>query len=193
MQSLIDDALTHTSGSDFILRAHCSHFFCSAWLIQHHLTTLSSSELPDHTHKFKFIISETIMYKEKAIFHLHVQGPWARPHSPVPEPGSYPYHPSKRKVYRSHLWREGHFHHRLLIQIVGTAGVPFPSSQMPSVRKSTKKCQVWAKCVLQRLEMLFLQSYLGSDQELPSNFAVVQTRDHTPSRASSKITLSVTT
>lgn len=46
MQSPAESPGTHTSGSEFMLRAHCSHFFCSAWLIQHHRMTLSSSELP---------------------------------------------------------------------------------------------------------------------------------------------------
>lgn len=46
MQSRTESARTHTNGSDFMLRAHCSHFFCSASLIQHHRMTLSSNELP---------------------------------------------------------------------------------------------------------------------------------------------------
>lgn len=102
-------------------------------------TVLQRATWP-HTHKFKSkLIITDIVRTGEAIFHLHVQGLWARPHSPVPKPGSCPCHPSKQRVYQSYLWKEGHFHHKLLIQIVGSAGVPFPSSQMTPVRNSTKK------------------------------------------------------
>lgn len=110
MQSRTETALTHTSGSDFTLRAHCSHFFCSAWLIQHHRTTLSSRELP---------AISSIQLQKKKLFqnwfknhysqHLHAWGFWAVPHNPDPAPDWCPCHLAKQLVSLLHLWREGPF------------------------------------------------------------------------------------
>lgn len=115
MQSRIETALTHTSGSDLILRAHCSHFLCSAWLIQHHRTTLSSSELPAQKNRSSELIkSQPVCFECKNYQthtnvgqHLHARGLWAVPHNPAPEPDWRPCHLAKQPVYLSHLWREG--------------------------------------------------------------------------------------
>ena len=107
IQSRIETALTHTRGSDLMLRAHCSHFFCSAWLMQHHRTTLSSSELP--AHKFDDVThnhTESVTLKLKVtVKHLHVRGLWAEPHNPAPAPDWRPCRLEGQIIYLWHLWR----------------------------------------------------------------------------------------
>lgn len=203
IQSRIEAARTHTRGSDFTLRAHCSHFFCSVWLMQHQRTTLSSSELPAQAIKvtfcpFYFLKWRIFSTKHK---HLHGQDLWEEQHSPAPSPDWHLCRLTQQPVYQSHLWRAGRSLQKLMSWRFGNAVSLFLVDQTAAKNKQTTKKKNQVNFVIQRQLWLWRQFKLESQNregvgshfylhrcyKLADDFAKIVSGDHSPSRTTAQI------